>query len=395
MLAHGGDLSDPVPFAPYTANYLPSALFFAIPLALLPYGPADAIWLVVSILLFCWAAFCIADLCVGPRALMVQCVLAVFVATNTMPVMLAQPALMSISLIVIAMWCFLQQRFTALGVAAFSMSLVFKPHLGALVWLFLLLSHSGGEGIGRREEGNSTEPEVNFRRRALQIFVMTLLLSVPGILLAFHHPATTHWPQELRANLQGIAGRGHLSDPGPSNADAPSIANLQAIFSLVRDDSGFYNRAAMATFLPLSLAWAYLIVRRLRNPGRRISESTGVSEGRARDLLALAAASTLSFLPIYHRQYDTGYLLLMFPAIALMASTNRTRGWVAVALSAFATVTMTHQFPHLGTVLEDRVGRLPGPVWLLFHRPLPLTLLMLSCFLLYCMIRLAVEERQA
>jgi hypothetical protein len=392
MLEHGGDLSDPVPFAPYTANYLPSALFFAIPLAMLPYGPAHVIWLIMSILLFCCAAFCISDLCVGRCALIVQCILAVFVALNTMPVMLAQPALMSISLVVIALWCFLRQRCLAIGVASFAISLVFKPHLGALVWLFLLFSNSCGLTYPNTSE---TSPRVRFRRLALQILVVAFVLSVPGVFLAFHHPATSHWPQELRANLQGIAGQGHLSNPGPTNADAPSIANLQALFSLIHDIPSFYNRATIAVFLPLFLIWVYLVVRPMEHPQLCCYGTTRFTLAESRDLLALASASALSFLPLYHRQYDTGYLLLMFPAVALLASCDRVRGRLAIALSIFATITMTHQFPHLGTLLSNRVGRLPGPVWLLFNRPLPLTLLLLTCFFLYCMFLLSMEQRQA
>jgi hypothetical protein len=104
-----------------------------------------------------------------------------------------------------------------------------------------------------------------------------------------------------------------------------------------------------------------------------------------RDLMALATAAALGFLPIYHRQYDTRLLLLMFPAVALLASNSRWMGRVAIALSAVATVTMSHQFVHLGPWLAVHGFPLAGVVWLLVFRPLPLTLLLVSCFFLYAM----------
>lgn len=391
-LQHGGDRSDLRPFRPYNANYPPSALFLVIPLTLLPFGPAHLVWLGIGIFSFCVAAFCIADVCVGRSALVVHGVLALFVVTSTMLIMLGQPAIMAISLAVIGAWCFLRARFAWLGVLAFAVSLTFKPHVGALIWLFFLLaSRSGTAAAGE----TSVEPVVMFRRRALETLVVTLVLMTPGIWLAFHHPASAHWAQELRTNLVGIAAHGNASDPGPSNKEAQSVTDLQAVFSLVRDTPRFFNRAAYAVFVPLFLAWLYLVMRRLRNPARRIFGKEGPTVLAARNLLALAAAAALSFLPIYHRQYDTRLLLFMFPAVALLASTKGWRGAVAVALSVVATVTMSHQFVHVGPWLGHHVGHWQPGVWLVLFRPMPLMMLLLSCFFLYCMVRLAVEEGRA
>ena len=395
FLQHGGDRSDLRPFRPFNANYPPSALFLVMPLTLLPFGPAHLVWLGIGISFFCVAAFCIADLCVGGSVLVVHGVLALFVVTSTMLIMLGQPAMLSISLAVIGAWCFLRARFAWLGVLAFAVSLTFKPHVGALIWLFFLLASRSGTVPGPAAGETSVEPVAMFRRRALQTLVVTLMLMTPGIWLAFHHPASAHWPQELRTNLVGIAAHGNASDPGPSNSEAQSITNLQAVFSLMRDTPSFFNRAAYAVFIPLFLAWLYLVMRRLRNPYRRIFGEEGLTVLAARNLLALATAAALSFLPIYHRQYDTRLLLFMFPAVALLASTKGWRGYVALALSVVTTVTMSHQFVHLGPWIGHHVGHWPPVVWLVLFRPMPLTLLLLSCFFLYCMVRLAVEERQA
>jgi hypothetical protein len=385
FLQHGGDGSDLRPFRPFNANYPPSALFLVVPLAMLPFGVACGIWTWVGIVLFCGAAVCVADLCRGRHALAVQCVLAGFVATSTMLIMLGQPAMISISLAAIAVWCFLRARFAWVGVLAFAVSLTFKPHVGAMIWLFFLLASRSESAEG------AVEPASMFRRRALQTLAVTLVLMTPGILLAFHHPASAHWPQELHRNLVGIAAHGNASDPGPGNGEAQSIANMQAVFSVVRDVPGFYNLAASAVFVPLFVAWLYGVMRAVRERGRSLAGGAWSSAMDARNLLALAAAVALGFLPIYHRQYDTRLLLLVFPEVALLASSSRWMGRAAVALSAVATVMMSHQFVHVGPWLVGRGVKLIGPVWLVFYRPLPLLLLLLSCFFLYAMFRMDAE----
>jgi len=370
FLDHGGSAADLRPFRPYNANYPPSMLFLVMPLTLLPFGLADLIWLAIGIVLFSCGALCVADLCVGPRALMVDCVLAIFVGTSTMLIMLAQPAMISLSLLVIAVWCFLRQRLLVLGTIAFAVSLTFKPHIGALVWLFFLLAAGGAAGAAIR---------VSYRRLALYTLVATLVLMTPGIVLAYHHPASAHWAQELRTKLVGIAAHGNASDPGPSNDEAQSITDLQAVFSLVRDAPKFYNWAAIAVFVPLFLAWLYMVVRPVRD--RMVGEFGACG----RDLVALAAGTALSFLAIYHRQYDTRLLLLIFPAAAWLASSGRLRGKVALVLVALATVVTSHQFQHVGERLAPRLAKLGPVVWVLFNRPMPLMLLLLSLFFLYCM----------
>ncbi|MGC9198746.1 MAG: glycosyltransferase family 87 protein [Acidobacteriaceae bacterium] len=427
-LQHGGDPKDLRPFRPYNANYPPSALFLTIPLALLPFPLAQAVWLILGMLLFSIAALCTADLCTlapcastlwtwdltpadssiadlspaapslaGPSAgwpvLVAEAILAAFVASSTILVMLGQPAMYSISLVVLAVWSFLRRRSLALGVLAFAVSLTLKPHVGALVWLFFLLSSSPSTRVPPTMGAALASPlqpaasTVSRRRLALYTLAATLLLMTPGVLLAYHHPASSHWPQELRHNLVEIASPGQASNPGPTNDEVGSIASLQALFALWHRSPRFYNLATYATFLPLFLAWLYLLLRRSGQAVSRRTQTCGALS--AADLMALAAAAALSFLPIYHRQYDTRLLLLVFPAVAWLASRYRRLGGAALALSALATLTLSHQFVHLAVGHGARLvpGRtaLHGVPWLVFHRPLPLTLLLLSCFFLYAM----------
>jgi hypothetical protein len=400
-LRHNGNQLDHLPIRPFNTVYPPSSLFLVTPLALLHYPAARAIWLTLGIVLFSVAALCMADLCRGRRALWVHALLALFVVSSTLLVMLGQPSLYSISLVVIAAWSFLRRRSLALGVLAFAISLTLKPQTGAFVWLFFLLSSKPSSSVPPSSPAAPASPgqpaarAASRRRLALYTMAATLLLSVPGVLLAHHHPASAHWPQELDRSLQVLSAPQGENHPGPRNGSA--IANLQALFALWRDSPRFYNLLALATFLPLFLAWLYLLPRRPPGPGAHLAPPPwGVSDA---DLMALAAAATLSLLPIYHQQYDTRLLLLIFPAAAALASRYRRLGTVALALSVLATINLGHTFvrllnrlvPQAAESLAQRGMNLHGSLWLTFDRPLPLTLLLLSCFFLYAMFRVSTD----
>jgi hypothetical protein len=60
-----------------------------------------------------------------------------------------------------------------------------------------------------------------------------------------------------------------------------------------------------------------------------------------------------------------------------------------------ATVTTSHQFVHAGSWLAGHGLPLTGAVWLLVYRPLPLTLLLLSCFFLYAMFWVGARDAEA
>ena len=363
FLTHGGDPSDLRPFRPFNANYPPSALALVTPLALLPFGPAHLVWLALSATLFSIASLLIAQLCLDlapSHRVAFSLLLAVFVATSTMLLMLAQPAGIAIGLLGVATVFLVRGRHPRLAVLAFALSLTLKPHLGALIWLFFLLARAPA----------IASPATLYRRRALQILVATLLLSIPGLLWATLAPASHHWPTELRQNLHGIAAHGSASDPGPANDEAHDITSLQAALSVLRDQPSFYNSVAYVAAIGLFLLWLPPVLR--------------APTSSHRDMYALAAISTLSLLPIYHRQYDTRLLLLTFPAVAALQSSRRSLGFVALALTAIATLVTTHNYPHLVAHLfpTSRPGIL---LTLIAYRTMPLCLLALTSFYLCCL----------
>ncbi len=377
FLAHGGDPTDLRPFRPFNSNYPPSALALVTPFALLPFGPAHLLWLALSTTLFSMAALLTADLCLTPNpahppsrwtTLALALLLAAFVSTSTMLLMLAQPAGIAIGFLGIATWCLLRGRHPALAVLAFALALTLKPHLGALLWLFFLLVRPA-----------IATPAVLYRRRALEIATATILLSLPGLIWASTSSASAHWPTELRQNLRGIAAHGNASDPGPANNEAHDITSLQAALSVLRDQPSFYNSASLTISAALFFLWLAPVLRTPANPQR--------------DLLAIAAIVTLSLLPIYHRQYDTRLLLLTFPALAILLASQRRLGLAALTLTSMAVAVTTHSFPHVADRLLT--GQTPpGKLLTLFaYRPMPIVLLTLTAFYLFCLYRQSSAPR--
>jgi hypothetical protein len=92
-------------------------------------------------------------------------------------------------------------------------------------------------------------------------------------------------------------------------------------------------------------------------------------------------------LPLYHRQHDTGLLLLTVPACVLLWSKGGPVAWLALgftALGAVFTSNLTLQFLAVSTAgLRASVGGLPGQMLtVLLCRPAPLILLAMGIFYL-------------
>jgi len=261
-----------------------------------------------------------------------------------------------IGLCVIAVWCFLQNRFVPAGIVCLALSLAIKPHDAGLVWLYFLLA--GGV----------------YRRRALQTLALTAALCVPAVLWVGH--VVPNWLSELRSNLQVAGLRGGLNDPGPAaigfhHPDA--IINLQAVFSVFRDDPRIYIPASLILAGALLLLW---IVVTLRAP-----------QSQRNAWLALAAIAALTMLVTYHRQHDAKLLLLTIPACALLWSERGATGWLAL-LSSTAAILITGDIPATGlSILTSHqsagVGFFGHLKAALLVRPAPIVLLFVACFYLW------------
>ena len=183
------------------------------------------------------------------------------------------------------------------------MALAIKPHDSGWIWLFFLLA--GGA----------------FRKRALQSFVVLVIIAVPSLLWVTHKVPT--WPLEMRANLQMTTAPGGNADPGPSSGldfSPGMIIDLQTVISVIRNEPHFYNLITYLICGPLILAWVVATFR--------------MSFSMARAWLALAAISAISLLPVYHRPYDAKILMLTIPACAALWAEGGAAGWIALLFTS-------------------------------------------------------------
>ncbi len=283
--------------------YLPSAFCFTAPFALLPWGPAHILWLLLTMGSLISASFLIWNQAAEYAPLAAGALLCLFLANSELLIISTNAAGIVVSLCAVAVWCFLRDRFVPAGILCLALALAVKPQDSGLVWLYFLLA--GGL----------------FRKRALQTLLFTALLSLPALVWVWH--AAPGWAQEWQSNMAALSVRGGISDPGPTSLGGHGLANvisLQSVISVFRDDPGVYNPVSYLLCATLLLAWIVVTLR---------SRST-----QARAWLALGAVAALTMLPVYHRQYDAKLLLLAIPACVLLWA----KGGLTGRLSLLVTV---------------------------------------------------------
>lgn len=310
-LRAGGD-PDTRAFRDYNSDYPPSAFFLALPFAVLPWPAAKLLWLSLGVAVFILGAFLALDLCGQQQSLPLSVLMGLLITSSTVLVMLGQPAMLCIGGCCIAVWLLLRGRYPALAVVCFALSLAFKPHLCGLVWLYLLFCGPV------------------MRKRAIQIAVLTVLLSLPGVIWASIMPEAQHWVHDLRVNIAGLTSNGHASDPGPRNPEVDKIASMQALVSLVRDDPSFYNPVTWGVSGVMLLGWLYAVIR--------------MRPSRVRHALALATIVCISLIATYHRQYDTRLMLLCFPALAYLFAAGGAAATVAAGMSVVGLIATNYSY---------------------------------------------------
>ena len=343
---------------------LPTALVLTTPFAIFG-GPAHLLWLTLEAGCLIFAAILLWDLS-GTRALRVSLFLICLVLANC-EVLLSSGNLagIAVSFCIIAIWCFLKERFVLAGIFCLSVSLLTKPQDAGLVWLFFLLAGAP------------------YRKRALQTLVVSLALSLPAVLWVSH--VAPHWMQELHANLLATSAHGDIRDPGPTSSaihELEIVIDLQSVVSVFRDDPHVYNPTTYLLCGALLLVWA---IRTLRS-----------RSSHARDWLALAAIVPLTMLVSYHRPYDAKLLLLTIPACAMLWSEGGPIAWAAVLINT-AGILLTSDIPlAILLILNDylhvsAVGILGKILTVVLLRPATLSLLVVATFYLWVYVRRASD----
>ncbi|MGC8550193.1 MAG: hypothetical protein ACP5M4_10885 [Acidobacteriaceae bacterium] len=305
---------------------------------------AHRIWLLLIGLSFVAASLLMWELCADELPLVAGVLLGAFTATSTLLMMTGNPAGLAISLCVIAVWCFLRGRLLWLGVVFMGLSLVIKPQETGFIWLYFLLA------------------SVEYHRLTLRALVVVGVISIPAILWISIAPASRHWVANLHAMVVATLQPGWSSDPGIGNDTSYQFLNLQAIFSVIRDDPRFYGPISYGISGLLLLPWIVKSARR--------------TASRRAVYVALATGAALTMLPVYHRIYDWRLLLLMFPAVSLLWAQRDRHRWVAMGSLLVVTGVSVNHFTTFLRRLQ--VHTLPGPLWMqMAGRP-------------YCLLALAV-----
>ncbi len=343
--------------------YPPSEFAFALPFALLPPRPAQALWVTLIAGSFLLASFLMWNLGAGCAPVISGGLLCLSLVFSVSLISMGNQVCMDVGLCMVAVWCLLNERFVPAGILCLAGSLMLKPHDAGFVWLYFFLA--GGR----------------YRRRALQTLAVAAALSLPAVLWLTH--LSPHWMQELHSNLSAFSAYGEINDPGPSAASGHGtlmITSLQSLISSFWDDPRIYNPTAYIICAPLLFAWGFVTLR---------SRPT-----QANAWFALAAIAALSMLPIYHRQYDARLVLLSVPACALLWAEGGPLRWVAFAVTtagllltgdlpwAFLVLLLTHLHPNTSEMAARNLTAV-------LDVPLPLILLIMGTFYLWVYARRA------
>jgi hypothetical protein len=290
--------------------YPPSTFLALSPLLLLRYPSARLFWFLLNGGLFILSAVLILSACPRPHRWLATILVSVILATSGILLVVGQPATFAISLIVISSYLFLRVRFLPLGAFLFMLSVAVKPQLGGLILLYFL-----GQKI--------------YRRYAAFALAGALALLLSAGLTLRMHPHSANWTSTLQANLSSTLSPGGSADPRPMNQEAIGDMNLQSLTSIFFAEAGTFNHVAYVIFLVLLAVFLVVI------PWSHASGEMNV--------LALAALSVLTLMPVYHRFYDTRLLMLTVPAVILIFEKRRFLGGAIAVLSILSVISVQYR----------------------------------------------------
>ncbi len=339
-----------------TPNF-PTTFFLVASLALLPIKFAGAIWFILSAAAFVLAAFAMWNIGAEFSPLMAAALVFLFLVNSEMLLALGNTVGLVVGLCVIAVWCFVEDRFTVAGAICLAVALVMKPHDVGLIWLYFLLA--GGMA----------------RKRALETLIPVAALIVPTVL--WTSQVAPHWLVEMQANQSALMQRGALNDPGPHSGGGFGVnmtVCLQTIVSRLWDNPHFYNPVVYLVCGVLLLIWLRKTLK------SRFSSRLA--------WFAIAVVAPLSILVVYHRSYDARLLLLSVPACVMLWRKGGRLGWWALALTLAAIILTGDIF----WIVVFQITHYSGASLAFGVIPAPLILLALSGFYLYVYVRQPGEQ---
>jgi hypothetical protein len=371
-LADGGPEPEPTDWGPRQAlaldTNLPTTSVFIAPFAMLPWGTAQLLWTILTVGSLIVAAFLMWNLGANYAPLLSGTLICFVLANTEIFFPCGNTAGIVISLCMVAVWCFLRERFVWAGILCLAVSLAIKPHDAGFVWLYFLLA-------GKVH-----------RKRALQTLLIAAVLGLAAI--AWVTPIAPHWMQELHSNIAAHQLPGGVDNPGLANATNRGpiiIIDLQSTVSVFRNDPRIYNSVSYLVCGTLLLVWA---IRALRS---RFSQTSA--------WFALAAVVPFTLLVTYHRPYDAKLLMLAVPACAMLWAKCGSTRWLALLVTSagFAfTGDMSLTILDLHTKnLHISTAELSGQLLtVVLTRPTQLALLAMGIFYLWIYMRYEPERAQ-
>lgn len=349
---------------------LPATILVTVPFALLSFKISSLVWSAITAASLILGSFLIWNLSSSWAPVLSAALIAISLANGAIVLGNGNPAGIVVAFCLIAVWCFLKDRFILAGVVCLAVSLALKPHDSGLVWLYLLLA--GGK----------------LRTRALQTLVVTVLLSLSAVIWV--SKTAPNWLPELRTNMAMMAARGGNNDPGPEgptsrNRAIETIVSLQSAIALIQDRPNFYNTATAIICGFVLVLWIV---------GVFLSPRSGESIW-----LALAPIVTLTMLAMYHRAYDTRLLILAVPACAILASEKGKTGKCAIVVTTLGLL-FTGELPNalIRPLISHVRVTLEGPnslAAILLSRPAPFVLVIMTVFFVWVFLSRSCRFRRA
>lgn len=293
------------------------------PIAAFPWKLAKILWLTVLLLAFAatvWALIMAGDFRRSEFRTLAFVTACLALAPFHTGIANGNPTVLVVGFCAVAVWAAQERRDVAAGVL-FGAACSLKPQLGAFLVLYYLV------------------------RRRWQLFGTALACAaalnvVAALYLQFRGAS---WIQDYLQNARGFVTANPIDDFSTANPSRFTLINLQVPFYSITGHTSSANLLAFAVGTFLLCVWLYLVAR---------------ANEHGSDLLCLGAVSILALLPVYHRFYDAG--LLVVPLSWCMAGITKQFGRIVkVALLLMS------PFLIPGTAFLQQLsigGRVPGTV---------------------------------
>jgi hypothetical protein len=329
--------------------YPPSTFVAMTPFALLKLPAAQDFWIVLNALLFVAAVFYFISSFSEPDRWLANLLGAFFLGISPGTLHWGNPALLALSLLILSYAMYRHGRMPVMAACLLCLSIAFKPQIGGLVALFLLIDKTHRRSVAA----------------AIAAAVSLVLIGAATLQL---RPQSQHWFADMRANVVGSFLPDHVNDPASPFGYEVNIEPAVVVLSPGPATTKIVTYGILAIFM---VTLAYCVARFRPN-----FELNG---------LLFGAIVVFSLMLIYHRRSDLPLLLLTLPSIICILARRQILGLTVVALTLLASFPivslinpwlMTRHPAILASILDHKV------LFLLFLRQQNLALMVLFCLYL-------------